>query len=33
MLDDLLMIHASRDAGKVCVEPAAALGPAIRRRL
>jgi hypothetical protein len=33
MLDDLLMIHASRDAGKVCVEPAAALAPVIRRRL
>ncbi|MEA3014025.1 MAG: hypothetical protein QOD42_2570 [Sphingomonadales bacterium] len=33
MLDDLLMIHASREAGKVCVEPAAALAGAIRRRL
>ncbi|HYI46945.1 MAG TPA: NlpC/P60 family protein [Allosphingosinicella sp.] len=33
MLDDLLMIHASRDAGKVCVQPAAALAGAIRRRL
>lgn len=33
MLDDLLMIHASRDAGKVCVEPAAALAGAVRRRL
>jgi hypothetical protein len=32
MLDDLLLIHASRDAGKVCVAPAAALGPAVRRR-
>jgi hypothetical protein len=33
MLDDLLLIHACRDAGKVCVAPAATLGPAIRRRL
>jgi hypothetical protein len=33
MLDDLLMIHASREAGKVCVEPVAALAGAIRRRL
>ncbi|HEV7660444.1 MAG TPA: NlpC/P60 family protein [Allosphingosinicella sp.] len=33
MLDDLLLIHASREAGKVCVEPAAALAGAIRRRL
>jgi hypothetical protein len=33
MIDDLLMIHASRDAGKVCVEPAATLEPIVRRRL
>jgi hypothetical protein len=32
MIDDLLLIHASAAAGKVCVEPAAALGPAVRRR-
>jgi hypothetical protein len=32
MIDDLLMIHASRAAGKVTVEPAAMLGPAERRR-
>ena len=33
MIDDLLMIHAGRAAGKVTVEPAAALGPAVRRRV
>jgi len=32
MIDDILLIHANRAAGKVCVEPAAALGPAVRRR-
>jgi len=32
MLDDMMMIHASREAGKVCVAPASALGPAVRRR-
>lgn len=33
MIDDLLLIHASPAAGRVRVEPAAALGAAIRRRL
>lgn len=33
MIDDLLLIHAGAAAGKVTVEPAAALGSAIRRRL
>jgi hypothetical protein len=33
MIDDLLLIHASPAAGKVRVEPAAALGAAVRRRL
>lgn len=32
MIDDLLMIHASRAAGKVTVAPAASLGNLIRRR-
>jgi hypothetical protein len=32
MIDDLLMIHASRAAGKVTVSPAASLGTLIRRR-
>ena len=32
MIDDLLMIHASRAAGKVTVAPAASLGTLIRRR-
>jgi NlpC/P60 family protein len=32
MIDDLLVIHASQAAGKVTVEPAASLGPAVRRR-
>jgi hypothetical protein len=33
MTDDLLMIHASKAAGKVTVAPAASLGTLIRRRL
>ncbi len=33
MIDDLLMIHASRAAGKVTVAPASSLGNLIRRRL
>jgi hypothetical protein len=32
MIDDLLMIHASKSAGKVTVSPAASLGTLIRRR-
>jgi Bacterial dipeptidyl-peptidase Sh3 domain/NlpC/P60 family len=32
MIDDLLMIHASRAAGKVTVSPASSLGNLIRRR-
>ena len=32
MIDDLLMIHASKAAGKVTVSPAASLGTLIRRR-
>lgn len=32
MIDDLLMIHASRAAGKVTVSPASSLGNLVRRR-
>jgi hypothetical protein len=32
MIDDILMIHASRAAGKVTVSPAASLGNLVRRR-